>query len=221
MNNLDKKKFSSSIQCGHCLNNAPMEVISEYSRVVGTYELYPNEYENVSRISKILKCPACNDITIQEHEWADFMDPEDVTEEIVYPKIQNGEIPLGLPANIDKGFSAAQKIKYIDANAFAVLIGRVLEMVCLDRKASGKNFAAQLQDLASRGEIPEKLVMVAKNLRDFRNIGAHATLGELTKDEVPILSDLCNAVLQYVYTAPYLAELAEKRVKQLKQNTKK
>jgi hypothetical protein len=53
-------------------------------------------------------------------------------------------------------------------------------------------------------------------LRIFGNIGAHPTLGELSDAEVPILDNLCKAILEYVYTAPFLAEQAEKKVKQLK-----
>ncbi len=222
MNSQGKEKtFSNPIKCGHCLNTAPMEEVGDYSYVKSSIEIHPNDFDNLSVIYEMLKCPACKNITIQRYEWADFMDPEDVYLEIVYPIMQSEKIPFGLPEGINKAFSAAQKIRNIDANAFAVLIGRVLEMVCVDRKATGKTLAVQLQDLSDKGEIPSKLVMIAKNLRDFRNIGAHATLGELTKEEVPILSDLCNAVLQYVYTAPYLADLAEKRVNQLKLKNKK
>jgi hypothetical protein len=110
---------------------------------------------------------------------------------------------------------AALKVKPIDSNAFAVLLGRVLELLCIDRKAIGKTLDNKLSDLATKGEIPSKLVDVAHNLRKFRNIGAHADLGELTAKEVPILDDLCRATLEYVYTAPHLAQNAENAVKAL------
>ena len=74
-----------------------------------------------------------------------------------------------------------------------------------------------MADLASKGEIPTKLIGVANSLRILRNIGAHATLGELTPGELPILENLCRAILEYVYTAPFLVEEAEKRVRLLKQ----
>jgi Domain of unknown function (DUF4145) len=60
----------------------------------------------------------------------------------------------------------------------------------------------KLNDLAEKGEIPTKLVEVAHSLRKLRNFGAHASLGELTRDEIPILDDLCRAILEYVYNAP-------------------
>ena len=73
-----------------------------------------------------------------------------------------------------------------------------------------------LSDLVKKGEIPHKLQDVAGNLRKLRNVGAHAVVGELTAQEIPIVDDLANALLQYVYGAPYLVVKAEERLKKLK-----
>jgi len=154
----------------------------------------------------------------QEYDWCDaYMETAaDTAFQILYPSKEVNDIPLGLPGKINKALTAAQKVKGIDANAFGVLMRRVLEMVCIDRKAKGRNLADQLQDLAQKNEIPDKLVTVAKNIKNLGNIGAHAALGDLTREEVPILNALSNAILEYVYTAPYLANQAEERVDQLK-----
>lgn len=215
---MTEKIFSRKIQCRHCLNYAPMAVVAEFNRVSGKVEAHPDHFENVSECYELLQCPACNDVTLQAYEWCDsYMDSEDdVTFGILYPNKEVNDIPLGLPDKINKALTAAQKVKSIDANAFGVLMRRTLEMVCIDRKAKGRNLADQLQDLAQKNEIPEKLVTVAKNIKNLGNIGAHAALGDLTKEEIPILNALSNAILEYVYTAPYLADLAEKRVDQLK-----
>jgi hypothetical protein len=111
--------------------------------------------------------------------------------------------------------------KLLDVNAYGVLIGRVLELICEDRNAGGTFLGERLADLAVKGEIPEKLVGVANSLRNLRNIGAHATLGELTPGEIPILDNLCRAILEYVYSAPYLVAQAEKRVEALKKSANK
>src|SRR5262249_50952308 len=122
----------------------------------------------------------------------------------------------GLPIAIAKAYDASQKVRQVDANAFGVLIRRVLEMVCEDREADGKSLYDRLADLAARHEIPDKLVGVARNLRNLGNVGAHASLGALTPAEVPILDDLCRSLLEYVYSAPYLVQQAENRLKTLK-----
>jgi hypothetical protein len=94
-------------------------------------------------------------------------------------------------------------------------------MICVDRDASGRLLSDKLKSLADKGEIPEKLVRIASALTKLRNVGAHAELGELTTDEVPILNDLCCAVLDYVYNAPFLAQTAEDALNALKTRRKK
>lgn len=122
---------------------------------------------------------------------------------------------------IKDAYETSLKVRVIDANAYAVLLGRILEMVCEDRKATGSSLQKRLEDLATRGEISDRLVAVAHNLRQLRNVGAHASLVELTHDEVPILDDLCKAILEYVYSVPYLIDKAEKQIKRLKEKGKK
>ena len=74
----------------------------------------------------------------------------------------------------------------------------------------------KLTNLAEKREIPEKLVHVATGLRQLRIIGAHASLGELTEQEIPILNNLTRAILDYVYSAPHLASLAASSLSALK-----
>src|SRR5205085_3563826 len=95
-------------------------------------------------------------------------------------------------------------------------LGRVLEFVCIDRKATGDTLFKQLKDLANRGEIPGPLADMADQLRTLRNIGAHASLGELSGAETPILDDLCRAILEYVYAAPHRVANVAKRIDELK-----
>ena len=78
-----------------------------------------------------------------------------------------------------------------------------------------------LKELAAKNEIPDKLVKVASGLKDFGNIGAHAGSGDLTEKEIPILNALCSAILEYVYSAPHLATIAENKLKTIKITRKK
>jgi hypothetical protein len=81
---------------------------------------------------------------------------------------------------------------------------------------SGESLYNRLTSLAEKCEIPTRLTEMAQQLRQLRNIGAHADLGKLTPAEVPVLDDLCRAILEYVYTAPKLIEQVELRLKELK-----
>ena len=157
---------------------------------------------------EILKCHSCPEVTLRCHEWHDLADDDIETEyRILYPA--ESRMPLGMPEKIEKAYFAALKVKAVDANAFGVLIGRVMDMVCQDRGATGRFLGLKLADLAAKGEVPQKLVQVAERLTKLRNVGAHAELGELTAKEVPVVEDLCRALLDYIYTAPHLATRAD------------
>ena len=217
---MDTQQFSQKLQCRHCQNTRPMPIVTQFRRTIDTFE-YLGNLEQEDRIYQLLQCPACSEVTLQTTTWCDVRDDgSDVTYDILYPAATgNDPSPMGLPDTIRKAFAAAQSVKTIDPNAYGVLLGRVLELVCLDRKAQGNTLAEQLKDLALKNEIPDKLVNVANSLRNLRNIGAHATLGNLTIEEIPILTSLCSAILEYVYTAPHLANEAEARLKKIQRSS--
>ncbi len=210
-------QFTGMITCGHCGNKAPMRVVTSYSQV----QDYEDERSGIrweaGPIWNLLLCPACNGVTLQKIDWHScYEDSSDV--EQLYP---SGTRPLvGLPPDVDSAYQAALRIRYLDTNAFAVLLGRVLDKVCLNRGVHGKSLYERLVSLAQKGEIPERLAEMANQLRQLRNIGAHADLGDLTPAEVPILDDLCRTILEYVYTAPQMITQVERRIDELKQRSK-
>jgi hypothetical protein len=192
-------------------------------RIVASYELSPQERDqnpedtlDVGETWRIVACPACREVSVGLIRWLDFLDVEDEFRmRIVYPA--RTRTLTGLPPKIDSAYDAALKVRSIDSNAFAVLLGRVLDMVCLDKQATGTTLYDRLNSLVEKGDIPPQLVDMAHQLRQLRNIGAHADLGELTPSEVPVLEGLCHAILEYVYTAPQLIKEVERRLQKLKQ----
>jgi hypothetical protein len=134
---------------------------------------------------ELLECPACEKMELRSCGWSDMTD--ELEYKTLYPV--SSRIPIGLPKNILREYEAALNIRNMSANSYGVLMGRILEMVCEDKSAKGDSLHHKLADLAARGDIPAKLVAVAINLKNFRNVGAHAGLGELTPKEVPILED--------------------------------
>jgi len=219
-----KKEVTGFLTCGHCGNHAPMDIVVNY--FLSTKSIYDDpEDEYYHRYDpeegyrfKLLLCLACKEVTIWKYFESDLIDEELIKIEILYP---SDKLKLtGLPSQIQRAYEISLKVRVIDANAYAVLLGRILEMVCEDRKATGKDLNNKLKDLAAKGEIPEKLVGVADNLRHLRNVGAHFSFGELTREEIPILDDLCRAILEYVYSAKYLTNKAVQRVERFKEKQK-
>ena len=205
--------YSETLECLRCQNVAPMRVVGRVADTVETdYEDGPPVEHGT--LYEVLSCPKCKEITIRSGRWNDMMEPEDWHAKIIYPgERQNIE---GLPPSVEKEYQAAEQVSHISANAYAVLLGRVLDVVCDDRNASGETLHERLSDLANRHEIPKNLADMAHNLRQLRNVGAHADLGALTEEEVPVLAALCRAVLEYVYSAPRLVDRVEKLVAKIK-----
>lgn len=193
-----------------------MEIVAKYSEV--REETFGQGWTEVAwqhgPVHEMLQCPACKAVTLRSYYWDDNALGEPLDYHVLYPVPASNELG-GLPDNIARAYEAARRVRTIDPNAYAVLVGRVVELICEDRGAKGKFLSHKLRDLATRGEIPKNLVPVAKTLADLRNVGAHSSLGELTAGEVPLLDDLVRSILEYVYAAPFVAHCANERLQRL------
>lgn len=209
------EKLSKLITCSHCYNISKMEIIGSVNDDNVYVDDKSRSMMECGTIYSVLECPACNQVNIIRYDWHDGMESdEEVKYEILFPK--NEKTPFGLPEKIEKALIAADKVKIIDVNAYAILLRRLLELVCIDRNAEGDTLAKMLNDLSSKGEIPIKLVNVAKRLKDLGNVGAHAATGDLSEKETPIIKALILAILEYIYSAPHLAEIAEQKLNKIK-----
>jgi hypothetical protein len=203
-------RFTGAIKCGHCGNKTAMTIATTFNHVVFSNDetgiTMGNSYE-------ILQCPACEKVLLRKTEYEDDQDPDTWSVTILYPTASRA-IP-GLPNEIQREYEAAKLVAATSANAFGVLLGRVLDLVCKDQGADGDSLFERLNDLARKGAIPQRLVDMAHSLRQLRNVGAHADLGSLSTTQVPVLESVCRAILEYVYAAPALLNDVASRVKAL------
>jgi hypothetical protein len=213
MTTTNEKRFTGEFVCGHCKNAAPMEIIFHCTHYEEAHEVEGGPPITFGEYYELDRCPACHRVILRKYQYCDDADPSDVSYQCLYPLSSDG--PQGMPEKIKQAYLAAERVKQVDPNAYAVLIGRLLELICMERNAAGDTLNDKLNDLSKRNEIPIKLVEVATQLRKLRNFGAHASLGEITRTDVPILEDLTLAIVEYVYTAPHLAKVAGQRVKRL------
>ena len=204
--------YSPILRCLRCLHKARMKIVGQYSQVQSHFSQNPHFEWNAGPVHQMLLCPACDGVSFARFDYHDHLDTSET--EILYPTTQ--KTPEGLPQNIAKEYEAALKVRDVSANAFGVLMRRLLELVCADRRAEGRSLHDQLSSLVERGEIPRQLGDMAHSLRAFGNIGAHASAGELTSDEIPFLDKLCEAILEYVYYAPHLLQEADEHLERMK-----
>lgn len=199
--------------CGHCANKAPMTIVGKYSQIKSYEEDRIQLDWDEGILWELCLCLSCDGLNLRRAFYHEIADP--VPEyEIVFPSINKPII--GLPSEINRAYEAALRVRNIDSNAFAVLLGRVLDKICIGKNAIGDSLHKRLLSLAQSGVIPQQLADMAHQLRQLRNIGAHVDLGELTPTEVPVLEDLCRAILEYVYTVPALIRRVQSRIDSLK-----
>lgn len=183
---------------------------------------YPFE---AGRIFQLVLCPACNDVNLLRTDWEEHDDPEFP---LPPPEFRDADAPreiqlnvlypppdrlTNLPPEIAKEYRAALRVKSIDSNAFAVLLGRMIDRLLADLGARKGTMNNRVQNLANQGVIPPKLAEMIDQMRRLRNFGAHAETVELTDLDTVILHDLGRIVLDYLYTAPRLLEQVERRTK--------
>ena len=75
-----------------------------------------------------------------------FNDPE--WTRLLWP--EPGTLPESIPDSIRERFDEALRIKQLSLIGFAVLIRSVLEALCRDRNARGRNLATQLESTLNR-----------------------------------------------------------------------
>ena len=207
-------EYTGERVCVHCHNMAPHKIVSRYANLRSNFHEAVGDYA-VGFAFVMIECPACSNVTLLREHWHTGMDdalPQEV--EVVYP-LQRPRTN-GLPTQVQGALDAAEKVKAVDANAYGVLVRRGLEVVCQDRRARGRNLHEKLKDLGKKNEIPARLVDIALGLKNLGNIGAHASLGDLSPREVPLMTSLLEAILEHVYGAPYLITIVEKRLAELK-----
>jgi len=216
----EKVEFTEKINCPICFNQIPMK-IKVIERIISEYiHNVPEMYDGATNDCywQIVQCPACSKHFLREGWWNEIVGDEWGPEfSIIYPSFEKKN--FNLPPTIQKSYDAAQKVKNIETNAFAVLLGRVLDKICIDKNSQGDTLFARLKDLADKGFIPEIISDMAHSIRQLRNIGAHAELGDLTDEEVPILEEIINVILEYLYAAPAMVQKVKAKVDALKQNS--
>lgn len=203
--------------CHHCANTVRNQRIGVYRG----RELFENIdgrkfYEDF--ICQIYRCPTCHGISI----YGDFKEHpkfRTVNERRIYPpgpcllpaahKLASTDC---VPDRITKLYEEIWPLRHIAPSAFAGQIRRVLEFICHDQKARGKNLAQQLKDLVTRGALPGHFAETTDLMRHIGNLGAHAGEKNIDFWDAELLDDFFRFVVEYVYIAPSRIERLKRRL---------
>ncbi len=203
--------------CGHCGNRTTIEKCGEYEATRQKYDSKNDKWYWNRASWRLIECMTCSKPTLFEvnENVSDTLDPvaelDYFHHRILYPSV---EAPLtNLPQKVERAYTAALKVRNIEPNAYAVLVGRTLEAACNHEKAPGRTLANKLDYLAQSGRIPSTLAEMALHLRELRNLGAHAAEDEVNEEDVPVILDFVEAILEYLYVAPAKIEAVRARLK--------
>lgn len=197
--------------CGHCRITVEMEVLIDE----GKFRVFSADIDDESLVSwEIYRCPSCSKPTLIELNVETFPDLDnpcrEVHQRILYPTAS--DIFHYIPEAIGLELRSAFDVRHRNNNAFAVCVGRTLEVICRSLNADGKDLYSQIKNLVQRGLLPEPLGRVADSIRLLRNLGAHASIGNVSDSEAEILHNLLIVVLEYLYKAPALLKQLEEGI---------
>jgi ribosomal protein S27E len=194
-------KMEQIVSCPHCGNETTHEILKQVNASEKMYStLKPDNWFEINVTFYLTRCKTCRNISLFADSEIDEKQGKLSEASIFYPK-QN-YFGNEVPETILKTYKEAKRIKNISPTAFAVMIRKGLEFLCIDKKAKGKTLNTQLKDLSKNGIIPQTLIEMGDTLRFLGNQGAHATNYAMGYPEVESIDDFFTAMIEYVYVAP-------------------
>jgi len=147
---------------------------------------------------QINQCRVCGVLAVW---WVLVLDDEgtETIARLLYPMPRDDR---ALPEKVRSRLEAADRVRGLDPGLYAVAIRRTLETVFNDLGAEGRDLFRKTKDLVDKGQLPPKVAVAVSHLRDIGKYGAHDEVIEVTKDDVPLIEKLVEAVLEYVYRSP-------------------
>lgn len=156
----------------------------------------------------LLKCPTCNRHSLREN--IDIETEKDIIEShVIYPNKKI--LPKEVPEKVKELYPEAERIKHISPKAYAVLMRIMLESICIDKNAEGKNLFEKLNFLEEKKIIPPILGDASDILRKIGNIGAHAG-EEISEDLISTADFFFNVLVDYLYVIPKKINKSKKKL---------
>jgi hypothetical protein len=194
--------------CRHCGNegstkqvgNVEIERFSQDDPQHGSFDF--------TKFVQVDKCGVCNGLTIWQAIWGDDFG-EVISDRLLYPSSRDNS---SLPEKVRKRLEAADRVRRLDPGLYAVAIRRMLETVFNDQGAEGRDLFHKAEDLVKKGQLPPNIAVAVSHLRDIGKYGAHDEEIEVAKDDVPLIENLADAVLEFVYRSPAAITALEKSI---------
>lgn len=187
---MDEQKI---IECPDCESKVSAKVIAKK-------EYGPSDYNDPCCIF-FLECPVCKRTMVGHSDLiqVDYDDWDYENPMRLWPS-QEKFLDSSIPRNVTRSIEEASKCYKAKAYAAcAVMCGRSLEALCKEHETKNWQLAKGLKELKDNGIIDGRLFEWGEALRDRRNIGAHATEEDISKEDARDVLDFTFAICEYVY----------------------
>lgn len=214
-----RPKYSEYVKCkcSKCGNTGLQAVKSTYFQAIPDYcdgepigDYYYDYY--------LLECPVCYGITLYCVE-ADSFSYNEYEEyynaKVIYPQIKEFK---NVPDDLVRLYLSAKQTVLIDSNIALIAIRSLLEKICKDKGSKKKKLVAMLNELSSKGVLPEHLKNCSYLIRKLGNTGAHGD-DVVLKNDVLKLIDFMETILYYLYDLPTEIEKFNTKYSELLKNT--
>ncbi len=181
------------IDCPTCESKVDAKLLAERQ--------YAGDDYNDRTKTVFLECPICHGCLVASQE----MVQTDYDEWDWSPATRNWPQPAvildyGIPKLTRKSLEEAKKCLSAHAySACAVMCGRAIEAICTEHKTKAKTLAAGLRELRDKQVIDQRLFEWGDSLREKRNIGAHATEEDVTREDARDVLEFAAAISEYVF----------------------
>lgn len=202
--------YEMRMQCNHCEMETTFRFEHEFRELAPSppdTDEHPQSRRTVVafnyRIWRVFFCLTCMNPTLEWEDQVLIPGHESIRRnaQVLYP-VPKARLDH-VPASIEKEYRFAHKYKNRDPNACAVYIGRALDKICQHEKVKGSRLIEKLNNLIKDKDLPDQLGTMAHQIRQIRNMGAHADGDdEVTEADAPIMLDFLEAILEYLYIAP-------------------
>lgn len=161
----------------------------------------------------VFECPVCHKpVLISEYCFdAQESRPEIKTE---YPTIAVSRD--GVPKDIYSAFESAVKTKGIDYSICLLSLRRVLEMICKDKGAEGRDLEKKINDLIDKKIFPPMIEDACWIIRQMGNDAAHADKIAVYTYDIEQVIGYVATIIDYLYSLPYRVEKMKKKIKKRK-----
>lgn len=204
--------------CFHCGNTGILNYIG-HTRWNDEDIVYNENNEIISRAVLehedwyIFECPVCNRPVVIRQDTFDIASYtyRPVT---VYPSVLMS--PEGVPKEIYSAFEAAIRTKGIDYAICLLSLRRVLEMICKEKGAVGKDLEKMIEDLIATGVLSPAFSDACWVIRQLGNSAAHADKADIYAYQVEQTIEFVSTIINYLYSMPVRVAEMKKKIEKAK-----